>query len=98
MIYFEVYLNLKKLTMIAMLKAWIFLIIVLQNHFFIEYIDSTIQNEKSSTNAKLFMTIASITLLYLAATAETTYQTIIRFGVSLLISPIIIFSNLWDWD
>jgi hypothetical protein len=84
--------------MIAILKAWIFLMILLQNHYFIKYIDATIQNEKSSTNAKLFMTIASITLLYLAATAETTYQTIIRFGVSLLISPIIIFLNLWDYD
>jgi hypothetical protein len=98
MIYFEVYLHLNKLTMIAILKAWIFLMILLQNHYFIKYIDATIQNEKSSTNAKLFMTIASITLLYLAATAETTYQTIIRFGVSLLISPIIIFLNLWDYD
>jgi len=84
--------------MIAILKAWIFLMIVLQNHYFIKYIDSTIQNEESSTNAKLFMTITSITLLYLAATAETTYQTIIRFGVLLLLSPAIIFFNLWDWD
>ena len=81
--------------MIAILKAWIFLMIVIQNHYFIKYIDSVSQ---SSTNVKLFMTIYSITLLYLAATAETTYQTIIRFGVSLLISPIIIFSNLRDWD
>jgi len=80
--------------MIAILKAWIFLMIVLQNHYFIKYIDSTIQNEKSSTNAKIFMTITSITLLYLAATAETTYQTIIRFGVLLFISPLIIFLNL----
>ena len=80
--------------MIAILKAWIFLMIVFQNHYFIKYIDSTIQNEKSSTNAKIFMTITSITLLYLAATAETTYQTIIRFGVLLFISPLIIFLNL----
>jgi len=44
------------------------------------------------------MTIVSITLLYLSATAETTYQTIIRFGVLLLLSPAIIFFYLWDWD
>ena len=80
--------------MIAILKAWIFLMIISQNYYFIKYIDSTIQNEESSTNAKLFMTITSITLLYLAATAETTYQTIIRFGVLLFISPLIIFLNL----
>jgi hypothetical protein len=84
--------------MIAILKAWIFLMIISQNYYFIKYIDSTIQNEESSTNAKLFMTITSITLLYLAATAETTYQTIIRFGVLLFISPLIIFLNLWDRD
>ena len=80
--------------MIAILKVWIFLMIVLQNHYFIKYIDSTIQDKESSTNAKIFMTITSITLLYLAATAETTYQTIIRFGVLLFISPLIIFLNL----
>lgn len=84
--------------MIAILKAWIFLMIVLQNHYFIKYIDSSFKNEKSSTHAKMFMTIVSITLLYLSATAETTYQTIIRFGVLLLLSPAIIFFNLWDWE
>jgi hypothetical protein len=83
--------------MIALLKVWIFLMILLQNHYFIKYIDSSYEDEKSSTHSKLFMTIVSITLLYLAATAETTYQTIIKFGVLLFISPLIIFLNLLDY-
>ena len=81
--------------MIAFLKAWIFLMIVIQNHYFIKYIDSVSQ---LSTHPKLFMTIYSITLLYLAATAETTYQTIIRFGALLLLSPAIVFINLVDLE
>jgi len=68
--------------------------IILQNHYFNKYIDYSYEDEKSSTNAKLFMTIISITLLYLAANTETTYQTIIRFGVLLSLSPLIIFLNL----
>jgi hypothetical protein len=80
--------------MIAFLKIWIFFMIILQNHYFNKYIDYSYEDEKSSTNAKLFMTIISITLLYFAANTETTYQTIIRFGVLLLLSPLIIFLNL----
>ncbi len=84
----------KIFTMIAFLKIWIFFMIILQNHYFNKYIDYSYEDEKSSTNAKLFMTIISITLLYFAANTETTYQTIIRFGVLLLLSPLIIFLNL----
>ena len=84
----------KIFTMIAFLKIWIFFMIILQNHYFNKYIDYSYEDEKSSTNAKLFMTIISITLLYLAANTETTYQTIIRFGVLLSLSPLIIFLNL----
>ena len=70
-------------------KAWIILIIIFQNHIFMKYIDYSYENYKSLTNTKLFLTIYSITLLYLAIKAETTYQTILRFGILLFFSPII---------
>jgi hypothetical protein len=80
--------------MIAFLKAWIILIIIFQNHIFMKYIDYSCENYKSIRNTKLFLTIYSITLLYLAVKAETTYQTIFRFGTLLLLSPIIFLLNL----
>jgi hypothetical protein len=80
--------------MIAFFKAWIILIIIFQNHIFMKYIDYSCENYKSITNTKLFLTIYSIILLYLAAKAETTYQTILKFGFLLIFSPIIFLLNL----
>lgn len=80
--------------MIALLKIWIFLIIIFQNHFFMKYIDYFFEDYESLTNIKLFLTIFSITLLFLATTAETTYQTIKRFAILLIFSPVIFFIHL----
>jgi hypothetical protein len=57
------------------------------------YIDHFFENEKEKSliDKKLFLTTFSITLLYLSAVAETTYQTILRFGILLFFSPIILF-------
>ena len=65
--------------MIAFLKAWIFLIIIFQNHIFMNYINYSYQNNQSSINQKVFMIFYSIFLLFLAATAQTTYQTLFKF-------------------
>jgi|688.fasta_scaffold294091_2 hypothetical protein len=80
--------------MIAFLKFWIFLIIIFQNHFFMKYIDYSFQNYESITKIKLFLTIFSITLLFLAAITETTYQATIKFGFLLIFSPIIFLVHL----
>ena len=79
--------------MIAFLKIWIFLLIIFQNHFFMNYIDHFFENEteKSLIDRKLFLTTFSITLLYFSVTAETTYQTILRLGILLIFSPFILF-------
>jgi len=79
--------------MIAFLKIWIFLLIIFQNHVFMNYIDHFFENEKEKSliDKKLFLTTFSITLLYLSAKAETTYQTILRFGILLFFSPFILF-------
>jgi len=79
--------------MIAFLKIWIFLLIIFQNHIFMNYIDNFFENEKEKSliDRKIFLTTFSITLLYFSATAETTYQTILRFGFLLFFSPFILF-------
>ncbi len=59
-----------------------------------KYIDYSFRYYESITNIKLFLTIFSLTLLYLAATFETTYQTTARFGILLIFSPIIFFVHL----
>jgi hypothetical protein len=45
--------------MIAFLKAWIFLMIVIQNHYFIKYIDSDI---KKGLNGLAFNSISSLAM------------------------------------
>jgi hypothetical protein len=80
--------------MIAFLKIWIFLIIIFQNHIFMKYIDYSFAKYESIVSIKFFSTIFSITLLYLAATTETTYQTLFKFGFLLLITPLIFLSHL----
>jgi len=80
--------------MIAFLKIWIFLIIIFQNHIFMKYIEYSFTKSDSITSIKFFSTIFSLTLLYLAANAETTYQTIFKFGFLLLFAPIIFLLHL----
>ncbi len=82
--------------MIAFLKIWIFLLIIFQNQIFMNYIIYFCENKKEESfiDRKLFLTIFSIILLYLSAVAETTYQTILRFGFLLFFSPFILFLNL----
>jgi len=82
--------------MIAFLKIWIFLLIIFQNQIFMNYIEHFCENKKEDSliDRKLFLTIFSIILLYLSAVAETTYQTILRFGFLLFFSPFILFLHL----
>jgi hypothetical protein len=79
--------------MIVFLKLWIFAIILFQNYFFMRYIDDLSlflpSNEEifSSKSKKFYLTLFSIIRLVSAAKLETTYQSIIKYGISLFFSP-----------
>ena len=81
--------------MIAFFKIWIFAIILFQNYFFMRYIDEfslfIASDEESfpSKSKKFYLTMFSIIRLMSAVKLETTYHSIIRFGVSLFFSPLI---------
>ena len=83
--------------MIAFFKIWIFAIILFQNYFFMRYIDEfslfIASDEESfpSKSKKFYLTMFSIIRLMSAVKLETTYHSIIRFGVSLFFSPLIVF-------
>ena len=81
--------------MIAILKLWIFGIILFQNQAFFKYIDNCQKDEDKATNTKLLMTIISLSLLYISSRAETTYQEIIKLGILMILSPAIIFLHIW---
>ena len=83
--------------MIAFFKIWIFVLILSQNYFFMRYIDDFSlllhSDEESfpSKSKKFYLTLFSIIRLVSAAKLETTYHSIIRFGVSLFFSPLFVF-------
>ncbi len=77
--------------MIALLKVWLFLIIIFQHHIFMKYINYYSEDNQSFIDNKIFITMFYITLLYLSANAKTTYQTILRLVVLIFFSPIILF-------
>jgi len=77
--------------MIAYIKIWIFAIILFENYFFMLQIDYLAKDDKfSSIDKKLYLTLFSIIRLISAAKLETTYQSVIKYGLSLFYSPLCI--------
>ena len=82
--------------MIAFLKLWIIAIILFENYFFmhqIDYLTSIFRGSQegadlSIVDRKLYLIIFSIIRLVKAVKMETTYQSVMKFGTSLLYSPL----------
>jgi hypothetical protein len=82
--------------MIAFLKLWIIAIILFENYFFmnqIDYLNSVFWNGKekegiSIFNKKLYLMLFSIIRLLKIIKFETTYQSVMKFGISLFYSPL----------
>jgi hypothetical protein len=82
--------------MIAFLKLWIIAIILFENYFFmnqIDYLNGVFWNAKekegiSIFNKKLYLMLFSIIRLLKIIKFETTYQSVMKFGISLFYSPL----------
>ena len=85
--------------MIAFIKLWIFAIILLQNYIFMNHInnldDLHDDDNFSSIDKKLYLTLFSIIRLVTAAKLETTYHAVMKFGLSLFYSPLFLMFLIW---
>jgi hypothetical protein len=82
--------------MIAFIKLWIIAIILFENYFFMHQIDymtgifwgNQEGAEVDIVDRKLYLTLFSIIRLVKAMKLETTYQSVMKFGISLFYSPL----------
>ena len=89
--------------MIAFIKLWIIAIILLENYFFMHFFDSLTQMVRIGAqeegvdlvDRKLYLTIFSMIRVAKAMKAETTYQSLIHYGVSLFYSPVFLVIYIW---
>ena len=89
--------------MIAFIKLWIIVIIVFENYFFMHYFDYLTRMVRMSSqeegvdlvDRKLYLTIFSMIRVAKAIKAETTYQSLIHYGVSLFYSPVFLVIYIW---
>ena len=90
--------------MIVFIKLWIISIILFENYFFMNQIDymtgifwgSQKGTEVDIIDKKMYLTLFSIIRLFKAIKLETTYQSVMKFGISLFYSPIfLILYILW---
>jgi hypothetical protein len=89
--------------MIAFIKLWIIAIILLENYFFMHYFDYLTQMVRMGfqeegvdlINRKFYLTIFSIIRVAKAIKEETTYQSMVKYGVSLFYSPVFLVIYIW---
>jgi len=89
--------------MIAFIKLWIIAIILFENYFFMNFFELLTQmvrmdsqeEEVDLVDRKFYLTIFSIVRVAKAIKAETTYQSLIHYGVSLFYSPVFLVIYIW---
>ncbi len=89
--------------MIAFIKLWIIAIILFENYFFMHFFDYLTKMVRSGyqeegvdmINRKFYLTIFSLVRVANAMKAETTYQTLIHYGISLFYSPFFLVLYIW---
>ena len=89
--------------MIAFIKLWIIALILFENYFFMHYFDYLTRMVRMSSqeegvdlvDRKLYLTIFSMIRVAKAMKAETTYQSLIHYGVSLFYSPVFLVIYIW---
>jgi hypothetical protein len=89
--------------MIAFIKLWIVAIILFENYFFMTFFESLTRMVRNSyeeegveiVDRKLYLTIFSMIRVAKAMKVETTYQSLIHYGVSLFYSPFFLVLYIW---
>ena len=89
--------------MIAFIKLWIIALILFENYFFMHYFDYLTRMVRMSSqeegvdlvDRKLYLTIFSMIRVAKAMKAETTYQSMVKYGVSLFYSPVFLVIYIW---
>jgi hypothetical protein len=89
--------------MIAFIKLWIIAIILFENYFFITFFElltrmvqiSGQEKNDDLVNRKLYLTIFSVIRVAKAIKIETTYQSLIHYGVTLFYSPVFLVIYIW---
>ncbi len=90
--------------MIVFIKLWIIAIILLENYFFMHYFDYLTQMVRMGSqeegvvdlvDRKLYLTIFSLVRVAKAIKEETTYQSMVKYGVSLFYSPVFLLIYIW---
>ena len=89
--------------MIAFIKLWIIAIILFENYFFMHFFDYLTKmvrvgfQEKGVdlVDRKFYLTIFSLVRVAKAMKSETTYQTLIHYGISLFYSPFFLVVYIW---
>jgi hypothetical protein len=89
--------------MIVFIKLWIIAIILFENYFFMHYFDYLTRMVRMGSqeegvdlvDRKLYLTIFSIIRVAKAIKEETTYQSIVKYGVSLFYSPVFLVIYIW---
>jgi len=89
--------------MIAFIKLWIIAIILFENYFFLHFFDYLTKMVRVGgqeegvdlVNRKFYLTIFSMIRVAKAIKEETTYQSLIQYGVSLFYSPVFLVLYIW---
>jgi hypothetical protein len=89
--------------MIVFIKLWIIAIILFENYFFMHYFDYLTRMVRMSSqeegvdlvDRKLYLTIFSMIRVAKAIKEETTYQSMVKYGVSLFYSPVFLVIYIW---
>ncbi len=89
--------------MIAFIKLWIIAIILFENYFFMYYFDYLTRMVRMGSqeervdliDRKFYLTIFSMIRVAKAIKEETTYQSMVKYGVSLFYSPVFLVIYIW---
>ena len=89
--------------MIAFIKLWIIAIILFENYFFMHFFDSLTRMVRMNPqeegvdliDRKFYLTIFSMIRVAKAIKEETTYQSMVKYGVSLFYSPVFLVIYIW---
>ncbi len=89
--------------MIVFIKFWIIALILFENYFFMHYFDSLtrmvwINPQEEGVDLidrKFYLTIFSMIRVAKAIKLESTYQSVIQFGTTLLYSPFFLVIYIW---
>jgi hypothetical protein len=90
--------------MIAFIKLWIIALILFENYFFMHYFDYLTRMVRMGSqqegvvdliDRKFYLTIFSMIRVAKAIKEETTYKSLIQYGVSLFYSPVFLVIYIW---